>query len=119
MFLRFSKGAFIKGADKKKYRKAVLINDTVIMEYGNDLVGLAVKFDEKPKSVTYHICVATQNELDPARIARAIKDMIGKSNKFTDKPSTKRRIYDVEEYHGKSLPYRAGIILNYASKTEG
>ena len=113
MFLRFSKGAFIKGADKKKYRKAVLLNDTVVMEYGNDLVGIAVKIDENPKSVLYHICVATQNELDPTLIARAIKDMIGKSNKFSDSPSTKKRRYDVVEYDAMSLPYRVGMIFNY------
>lgn len=114
MFLRFTKGAFIKGADKKKYRKAVLLNDTVVMEYGNDLVGLAVKEDERPNCDIYHVYVAAKNELAPERIARAIKDMIGKANKFTDQPSTKKRRYIVKHCDVQRLPYRTGIILNNA-----
>lgn len=109
MFLRFSKGMF-KG--QRTYRKAVLLGDDVVMEYGNDIVGVATKIDETPKCSVYKLWVATQNELCPIKITRSIKDLIGRSNKFTDEPSTKRRKYIVERVHCDVLPVRAGIAVN-------
>lgn len=109
MFLRFSKGMF-KG--QRTYRKAVLLGDDVVMEYGNDIIGIATKIDETPKCVVHKLWVATQNELCATKIARSIKDLIGRSNKFTDEPTSKRRKYIVEQVPCAVLPIRVGIAVN-------
>lgn len=109
MFLRFSKGMF-KG--QKIYRKAVLLGDDAVMEYGNDIVGIATKIDETTKRSVYKLWVAAQSELCATKIARSIKDLIGRSNKFTNKPSTKRRKYIVQQVQCNVLPVRVGIAVN-------
>ena len=109
MFLRFSKSKF-KG--QMTYRKAVLLGDDVVMEYGNDIVGIATKIDETTKCSIYKLWVAAQNELSATKIARNIKDLIGRSNKFTNKPSTKRRKYIVQQVQCNVLHVRAGIAIN-------
>ena len=45
------------------------------------------------------------------KIARSIKDMIGKSNKFAETPSAKRRRYYVEYIECVELPIRAKIMF--------
>lgn len=109
MFLRFSKGMF---NGQRTYRKAVFLGDDVVMEYGNDIVGIATKIDETAKCIVYKLWVATNNELSPIKIARNIKDLIGKSNKFADEPSSKRRRYVVERVPYDVIPVRVGIAVN-------
>lgn len=107
MFLRFSKGAYIDG--KRKYLKCVFLGDSVVMEYGDTIIGIAKLNEERDNCLDYDIVVAKGCELGAESIARRIKDLIGKSNKFTENPSTKRRKYYVEEIDCKSLPVNAQI----------
>lgn len=109
MFLRFSKGMF---NGQRTYKKAVLLGDDIVMEYGNDIVGVGTKVDETPKCIMYQLWIATQNELGATKIARNLKDLIGRSNKFTDEPSSKRRKYIVEQVRCDALPVRVGIAVN-------
>lgn len=112
MFLRFSKGAYIKGTDKRKYTKSAFIGDDVLMEHDNDVVGYATKTDETDKTIVYTLWVAIQNELPHHKITRSIKDLIGKSNKFSSNPSTKRRRYMVVPVDKAAIPVRVGITIN-------
>lgn len=115
MFLRFSKGSYNKRncyTPKHIFRKCVFLNGSVVMEYGNQIVGIAKLHEETDKCMDYDIVVAKQCELGPQRIARFIKDMIGKSEKFNDNPSTKRRKYFVEELDCAVLPIEAKIVFN-------
>ena len=109
MFLRFSKTADIKQNRIKKYRKAIFLDDSVVMEYGTDIVGAARLQHENEKNLQYIIVVAKNCELGSASIARFIKDMIGKSNKFSDNPTSKRRQYFVDEVDSDVLPIKAKI----------
>ena len=111
MFLRFSKGAY-DANNVRQYIKCVFIGDALIMEYGNQIVGVAKLHEETDKCFDYDVIVAKQCELGAARISRGIKDMIGKSNKFADMPSAKRRKYYVEEVDCKVLPINAKIIFS-------
>lgn len=108
MFIRFSKGAF-DDENKKTYRKGVFIGDSLVMEYGESIVGIAKLHEETQKCLDYDIVVAKNNPLGGKVIARSIKDMIGKANKFSEKPSSKRRKYFVEEVECVSLPVMAKI----------
>ena len=67
---------------------------------------------ETDKCMDYDIVVAKQCELSADKIARFIKDMIGKSEKFNENPSTKRRKYFVEEIDCDKLPIEAKIVFN-------
>ena len=108
MFLRFSKGQFDSNK-VRKFRKCVFLGDSVIMEYGDNIVGVAKLHEETDKCFDYDVIVANKCELGGEKIARFIKDMIGKSNKFTNNPSTKRRKYYVEFVESEFLPLRAEI----------
>ena len=108
MFIRFSKGMFDK-TNNRKYKKCVFIGDSVIMEYGNEIVGVAKLHEETDKCFDYDVIVAKDCELGGDKIARFIKDMIGKSNKFSSSPSPKKRKYYVEMISGKVLPLKAEI----------
>ena len=111
MFLRFTKGQF--NSDKVRlYRKCVFLNNALVMEYGDKIVGVAELQEETEKSKTYRIVVAKRCELGEEKIARYIKDMIGKSNKFTQDPSTKRRKYSVVNIDSDVLPVKAKIELS-------
>lgn len=114
MFLRFSKGSYQPSL--KEYintlKKCVLLNDTVVMEYGNKIVGIAKLHEETDKCMDYDIVVAKQCELGSQKIARFIKDMIGRSEKFNENPSTKRRKYFLEEIDCTELPIEAKIVFN-------
>lgn len=112
MFLRFSKG---KLGGTRVYRKAVFLGNEVVFEYGNDIVGIAVKTDENDRSISYLIFVAAENTLDATKIARYVKDLIGRSNKFSNKPTNKRRRYEVKNICSASLPVRVGIAINELS----
>jgi len=108
MFLRFTKGDY--STDKvRQYRKCVFLGNSLVMEYGNKLVGIARLHEESNNYFDYDIIVAKNCSLGAEKIARYIKDMIGKSNKFTDNPSTKRRKYYVEELDCEVLPIKAEI----------
>ena len=110
MFLRFTKGKY----DKNKalqYRKSVLLGGTLIMEYGDKIVGAAKMCKESDKCLTYEVCVVKDSEIEAKVIARYIKDMIGKSNKFSENITQKRRKYNVTEYEGSSLPIKAEIVF--------
>lgn len=108
MFLRFSKGQFDQ--DKVRlYKKCVFLGDSLIMEYGNNIVGIAKLHEETKRCFDYDVIVAAKCPLGAAAIARNIKDMIGKSNKFTINPTDKRRKYYVEEIDAEVLPIHAQI----------
>ena len=124
MFLRFSKcpkqHRFIENGNFKNshyeepvrlYLKAVFIDDSLVMEYGDSIVGVAKLHEESDKFSDYDVIVAKNCVLGASRIARSIKDMICKSNKFSENPSTKRRKYYVEEYDGDKLPIKAQITF--------
>lgn len=108
MFIRFTKGDYKKHL---KYRKAVLLGGSLVVEYGDDIIGIAKLYEETDKCLDYDIVVANKCVFGPTVIARYIKDMIGKSNKFSMNPSTKRRRYHVEEVDCKSLPVKAEITF--------
>lgn len=108
MFLRFTKGDYKKSL---KYRKAVLLGDSLVVEYGDDIIGIAKLHEETDKCLNYDVVVASKCEFGPIVTVRYIKDMIGKSNKFSMNQSTKRRRYYVEEVDCKSLPIKAEITF--------
>lgn len=110
MFLRFSKGQLKKG-EAQKYIKSVFLGDSVVMEYGDKIVGVAKLHEETDKCFDYDVIVAEQCELGAERIARSIKDMIGKSNKFAECPSNKRRKYYVEIISADTIPVNAKITF--------
>lgn len=108
MFLRFTKGNF--SADNvRQYRKCVFLGNSLVMEYGNQIVGIARLHEESSNYFDYDIIVAKRCGIGATKIARYIKDMIGKSNKFKTNPSTKRRKYYVEEVDCEVLPIKAEI----------
>ena len=110
MFLRFSKGQF--NADNvRQYKKCVFLGDSLVMEYGDNIVGVAKLHEESDKCLDYDVVVARDCELGAEKITRCIKDMIGKSNKFSSKPTSKRRKYYVEVVNGASLPIKAKITF--------
>ena len=111
MFLRFSKGQFDSN-NVRKFKKCVFLGDSVVMEYGDKIVGAAKLHEEDEKCFDYDVVVAKRCELGAAGIARFIKDMIGKSNKFTTTPSQKRRKYFVEEVDSDCLPVKAKIVFS-------
>lgn len=111
MFLRFSKGKYVSG-NVRMFKKCVFLGDSVVMEYGDKIVGAAKLHEEDDRCLDYDVVVAKRCELGAASIARCIKDMIGKSNKFTDNPSVKRRKYYVDEVDSDALPITAKIIFS-------
>lgn len=113
MFLRFSKGQYDLNR-VRKYRKCVFLGDALVMEYGDRIVGVAKLHEEAEKCLDYDVVVAKRCELGGETIARYIKNMIGKSNKFAEIPSTKRRKYYVEEIDCDVLPVNAKIIFSKA-----
>lgn len=115
MFLRFSRGCYNRRngyTPKDTFKKCVFLGDSVVMEYGNKIVGIAKLHEETPKYLDYDIVVAKQCILGADKIARFIKDMIGKSEKFNENPSTKRRKYYVEEIDCAELPIEAKIVFD-------
>lgn len=111
MFLRFSKGRFDSN-NARKLRKCVFLGDAVVMEYGDKIVGVAKLHEETEKCRDYDVIVSKHSDIAPSVIARYIKDMIGKSNKFAVTPSEKRRKYYVEEVDGECLPIKARIVFS-------
>ena len=110
MFLKFSKGQFDR-SKVRQYKKCVFLGDSAIMEYGDKIVGIAKLHEETDKCLDYDVIVASKCPLGAASIARNIKDMIGKSNKFTTNPTSKRRKYYVEEVNTDVLPINAQIVF--------
>lgn len=110
MFVRFSKGSY---SSEYGYlhtlRKCVLLGNSLVMEYGSSIVGVAKLTEETPKRCGYTIVVAAKCALGGEAIARYIKNMIGKANKFSDKPSPKRRSYYVDMMDCDTLPVIASI----------
>lgn len=115
MFLRFSKGSYSREFGYlHTIRKCVLLGNSVVMEYGNKIVGVAKLHEETEKCFDWDIVVASECELGAKTIASYIKNLIGKSNKFAEKPSDKRRKYYVEEIKSKELPVKAQIVFTQA-----
>lgn len=110
MFVRFSKGNFCE-ARKRAYLKAVFIGTTLVMECGEAIIGIARLYQETEKCLDYDVVVAGRHHISAEAIARKIKDMIGKANKFCDNPSPKRRKYQVEIRPCEALPVTASIII--------
>ena len=115
MFLRFSKGEF-NSQKVREYRKCVFLNGSVVMEFGDNIVGVAKLHEETDKYVDYDVIVADQCILGGDKIARCLKDMIGKSNKFSSTPTTKRRKYYVEKLDCAVLPIKAKISFDLVHK---
>jgi len=113
MFLRFSKLADLKNGREKTWKKCVFLGDSVLMEWGNQIVGIAKLHEETEKCFDYDVIVAKNCELGSEKIARYIKDMIGKSNKFSEIPSPKRRKYFVEEFDCEFLPVKAKLQFSH------
>lgn len=111
MFLRFSKGQF-KNNKAELFRKCVFLGDALVMEYGNKIVGVAKLHEETGSFFDYDVIVAKNCELGASTIARYVKDMIGKSNKFAQNPSSKRRKYYVEMVDCDVLPIQARITFS-------
>ena len=86
------------------------------MEFGDNIVGVAKLHEETDKYVDYDVIVADQCILGGDKIARCIKDMIGKSNKFSSTPTTKRRKYYVEKLDCSVLPIKAKISFDLVHK---
>ena len=118
MFLRFSKGP--KSANNvsrsthysepiQVFLKAVFLGDSLVMEYGDKIVGIAKLHEETDKCFDYDVVVAKNCEIGCDRVVRSIKDMIGKSEKFKETPSAKKRKYYVELIDGNVLPIKAEI----------
>jgi len=113
MFLRFSKGSYRQGSNYlSTIRKCVFLGNTLVMEYGNKIVGAAWLHEETDKTLDFDVVVASKCELGATRIARYIKNMIGKSNKFTESPTSKKRKYYVEECESDKLPINAKLVLS-------
>ena len=93
-----------------------MLGGSLIMEYGDKIIGAAKLHEETDKCLDYDVVVAAKCEIGPKVIARYIKDMIGKSNKFSDNPSPKRRKYYVSEVYDDQLPITAKIVFNFATK---
>lgn len=110
MFLRFSKGEFCE-AYKRTYLKAVFIGNTLVMECGEVIIGIARLYQETEKCLDYDVVVAGKHAMGADTIARKIKNMIGKANKFCANPSAKRRKYQVEVRPCEALPVTARITL--------
>lgn len=108
MFLRFTKGSYDKN-NIRKYRKCVFLNNVLVMEYGDKIVGVAKLHEETDKCYDYDIVVANKCEIGGTKIAAYIKNMIGKSNKFSPTPTTKKRKYYVEYVECEVLPIKAEI----------
>ena len=114
MFLRFTKGQF--DSDKKQlFRKCVFLGDALVMEYGDKIVGVAKLHEETGNYLDFDVIVANRCKLGAETIARYIKDMIGKSNKFAITPSSKKRKYYVEEVDCEVLPVKAKITFSRAN----
>lgn len=111
MFLRFTKGQFDSN-NVRKFRKCVFLGGSLVMEYGDKIVGAARLHEETDKCFDYNVVIAKDCEIGAKVIARFIKDMIGKSNKFTANPSQKRRKYYVQEVEGEFLPINAKIVFS-------
>jgi hypothetical protein len=119
MFVRFSKGPKswnnVKNSThynkpKQYFLKAVFLGDSLVMEYGDDIIGIAKLHEETNRCLDFDVVVASNNpNIESNKIARSIKDMIGKSNKFSLNPSNKKRKYYVEEVDCEVLPIKAEI----------
>ena len=126
MFLRFSKGpkswnnvnrSTHYDNPKQYFLKAVFLGDSLVMEYGDDIIGIAKLHEETNKYLDFDVVVASDNpNIKPDKIARSIKDMIGKSNKFSLNPINKRRKYYVEEVNCEVLPIKAEIKFSKNTK---
>jgi hypothetical protein len=81
------------------------------MEYGENIVGVARLHNETDKFLDYDVIVANKCYLGGDKIARFIKDMIGKSNKFSTTPTTKRHKYYVQKIECEVLPIKANIVF--------
>lgn len=109
MFLRFSKGRL----PANQYLKAVLLEDKVVMEFGNQIIGIAKLHNENEKYYDWDIVVATKCPLGGKKVERKMKDIIGRSYKYSINPSNKRRKYYVEYFEMAYLPIK--VSLNFTS----
>lgn len=116
MFVRFSGGGYSSGYNYLQHTviKCVLLGDSLVMEYGSNIVGVAKLTEETSKRLGYTIVVASKCPLGGESITRYIKNMIVKANKFSDRPSTKRRSYYVDMMECEILPVTASITFQKA-----
>ncbi len=121
MFLRILKGHVAVTKAKKDsyfdetvryYLKAVFLGNALVMEYGDKIVGIAKLHEETEKYKDYDVVVAQRCIPGHERVVRSIKDMIGKSNKFSFTPTNKRRKYYVELVDTDILPIKAELVFS-------
>lgn len=107
MFVKFSKNV---------HRKCVFLGGSLVLEYANNIVGIARLHEETDRCLDYDLIVADKCPLGGDKIARCIKDMICKSNKFTLTPTNKRRKYYLEKVDCDVLPIKAEITFTLDKK---
>lgn len=90
MFVRFSKR---NGDANKVYRRAVAINNTYLVQDGNDIVAYGKLKEITDKLSIYEILIKDCDKKDDYE--RYMKRFIGNSIKWDDKQETKRRKYKV------------------------
>lgn len=119
LFLRFSKGPRQPrfGEPVQKFIKGVFLGDALAMFYGDEIIGIAKLHEETDKALDFDVVVVKGNEIPSEKIERSIKDMIGKSNKFSMTPSTKRRKYYVSYEEGTELNITAQIVFKRKEPT--
>ena len=69
MFLRFTKGQFDSN-NVRKFRKCVFLGGSLVMEYGDKIVGAARLHEETDKCFDYDVVVAKDCEIGAKVIAR-------------------------------------------------
>lgn len=107
MFIRFTHGRH----SPEKYMKAVLLGNSLVMEFGNKIVGLAKLHEETDRCMDWDVVVATKCPMGGKAVAKSIKDMIGRSNKYDVNPSKKRRKYYVEEFESDFIPVNVSLAI--------
>lgn len=89
----------IKG-NQYKIKKSIVIGGSAIVEYSNNIVGIATLNNN-----VWHIIVASGCELGAKRVANSLKYVIRKDT------TTQRRKYSIEERQGEALVVEATITF--------
>lgn len=91
MFLRFTKR---NGKADRVYRRAVFLNNSILVQHGDDIVAFAYLKTAEGSVGHYVIEVAANNDADSEEVSRYVKRFIGNAKKWETMEFSKRR-YDV------------------------